>query len=220
MPDVADSSGELLGTHNRSETVSIWLVDDSENFRLLLAALLEDEGGLKCTRQFSCAEQVLAALAKESGPDIILLDNRMPGMGGLAAIAPIMSLAPDTRVLMLTTFGDMQVKAQAFRDGASDFLLKSFGVVEIAERIRQAHARPKRMALEISVPNGISTVWPSARASDVTRVGIGSEQTQPPEFGRRSAIDKNSQGLLMRGVHLIRAWVGQPVSKNPQAKAI
>ncbi|MBC8097455.1 MAG: response regulator transcription factor [Akkermansiaceae bacterium] len=208
---------ESIGALSRDDTVNVWLVDDSENFRVLLAALLEDEGGIKCVRQFSSAEEVLAILAKEPGPAVILLDNRMPGMGGLAAIRPITELAPATHVLMLTTFGDTEVKARALRDGASDFLLKSFHVAEIAERIRRVQARPKRPAL---VSATTDSAWPDRRAAEMMGVGMGSEQTQLPELGRRNDVDQNSESLLRRGVNFLRAWAGQAGGRNIHGKAI
>ena len=50
---------------------------------------------------------------------------------------PIRKLAPTTHVLMLTTFGDVQMKTQALADGATDFLLKSYEIGQIASRIRE-----------------------------------------------------------------------------------
>src|SRR4051794_30859970 len=95
----AENSGgvrENGAAGGRSGLLQVWLVDDSENFRSLLGALLEDEGGMQCARQFPTAEAVIAALEKEMPPDVILLDIRMPGMGGIAAVRPIKVLAPAT----------------------------------------------------------------------------------------------------------------------------
>ena len=112
---VGNSAGghERGATGGHSDLLQVWLVDDSENFRMLLGSLLEEEGGLECARQFPTAEAVIAALEKETPPDVILLDIRMPGMGGVAAVRPIKSLAPATQVLMLTTFFDSQAKSMA-----------------------------------------------------------------------------------------------------------
>ena len=115
----------------------VWLVDDNERFRSLLADLLDGEG-FECEREFSNPDEALAALAQEAPPDIILLDIQMGEYNGLEAVRPLKFAALETHVLMLTTFAPPEARARAFRDGASDFLLKSWSLGEIASRMRQA----------------------------------------------------------------------------------
>src|SRR5262249_54064370 len=95
-------------------------------------------GGFDCSRQFPSAEAVIDALSRETPPDAILLDFNMGGMTGLDALGPIKALVGTTPVLMLTTFSYPPGRTLALRSGASDYLLKSFSVAEIAERIRVA----------------------------------------------------------------------------------
>jgi DNA-binding NarL/FixJ family response regulator len=120
------------------DPIRIWLVDDSDEYRSLMAELLASEHGFDCARQFSSPTAVLDALGHELPPDVILLDIRMRGQNGLDAIRPIKAIAPSTRVVMLTTFSDSHATARALRDGASDLLLKSYELGEIARRIHQA----------------------------------------------------------------------------------
>jgi len=116
-----------------------WHVDDSKNFRELLASFLVLQPGIKYERSLPSAESLLEALANDHPPDIILLDNRMDGMSGLDAIAPIKRLAPKTAVLILTTLYGPDDRARAFESGASDMLLKTLRVEEIVERALRAH---------------------------------------------------------------------------------
>ena len=114
------------------------MVDDNGSFRSLLAQLLDDEGDFDCERQFSSPPEILEALSRETAPDIILLDIEMGEYNGLDAIRPIKVLAPDTHVLMLTTFAGPGGREKAFREGASDFMLKTWTTPEIVTHIRQA----------------------------------------------------------------------------------
>jgi DNA-binding NarL/FixJ family response regulator len=123
---------------NDTAPIRIWLVDDNSCLRELLANLLNGEGGFECERQFSSPTPLLKALSREAGPDVILLDIQMGAENGLDAIRPIKALAPNTHVLMLTTFGPPETRQQAFRDGASDFLMKSWTFDAIALHIRRA----------------------------------------------------------------------------------
>lgn len=120
------------------DAIRIWLVDDSDNFRMLLADLLNGEAGIEVTRQFSSPEGALEALAGGAAPEAILLDIQMGLYNGLDAIRPIKALAPNTHVLMLTTSAEPASRERAFREGASDFMMKSFTWTEIVERIRRA----------------------------------------------------------------------------------
>ncbi|MGW0522226.1 response regulator [Crossiella sp. NPDC003009] len=97
------------------------------------------------------AEDIVVAAEAGSGPeavevcvrqriDVALLDIRMPGGDGLAAAAEIARLAPDTRVVMLTTFGEERYVAQAMRAGATGFVLKDTGPTELIRAVRVAAA--------------------------------------------------------------------------------
>lgn len=118
--------------------VRIWMVDDSANLRTLLRDLLASEEGFECDREFENPPGVLKALAEEAPPDVILLDIQMGAYNGLDAIGPIKSLAPHAHVLMLTTLATPEVREKAYREGASDFMLKSWSLDEMVTHIRQA----------------------------------------------------------------------------------
>ena len=115
---------------------NIWLVDDDALYRELLAKILNREPDLNCTRQFSSGADVLAALKQEPKPDVVVLDNQMPGMSGIEAIQHIKKLAPNTAVLLLTTFLDSQLSEEALAAGAKVALSKSRPVETIISTIR------------------------------------------------------------------------------------
>jgi CheY-like chemotaxis protein len=129
----AHTAGEV-----KSTPVRIWMVDDNSTIRSLVANLLNEEEGLVCERQFSSPAGILEVLTEENAPDVVLLDIQMGEYNGLDAIAPIKNLARRTHVLMLTTLAGPDARARAFREGASDFLLKSWSLPEIVSHIRQA----------------------------------------------------------------------------------
>jgi DNA-binding NarL/FixJ family response regulator len=132
------TTSACLLSGRESDSTRIWLVDDNSAFRSLLANLLEAETDFKCERQFPSPPAILEALSRETAPDIILLDIEMGEHNGLDAIRPIKALAPNTHVLMLTTFAGPGGRERAFREGASDFMLKTWLIPKIAEHIRQA----------------------------------------------------------------------------------
>jgi len=116
--------------------VRVWLVDDNDQLRTLVAEVLGQQGGIECARHFSSPDALLSELASKPGPDVILLDVQMGDRNGLDAVRPIKSLTRSTRVLMFTTCFNPEWRERALNDGASGYLLKSSPLTEVAERIR------------------------------------------------------------------------------------
>ena len=113
----------------------VWLVDDNEGIRTLVAELLSRLGGIECARHFSSPDALLSTLASKPGPDVILLDVQMGDRNGLDAVRPIKSLTRSTRVLMFTTSNNEDWRERALHEGASDYLLKSETLEYVAARI-------------------------------------------------------------------------------------
>lgn len=128
---------ETLTSGPAAATVRVWLVDDNDQFRSLVADLLGRREGIECARQFSSPDALLSALASKTGPDVILLDIEMGAQNGLDAVRPIKSLNRSTRVLMFTTCYDPEYCQRALNDGADDYLLKSDSLDKLVARIRQ-----------------------------------------------------------------------------------
>lgn len=145
--------------------VRVWLVDDNESIRTLVAELLSLQGGIECARHFSSPDELLSALASKPGPDVILLDVQMGDRNGLDAVRPIKSLTRSTRVLMFTTCFNPKWRERALEDGASDFLLKSDSMENVAARIRCPAQDPapqfRRRRKTVSAP----TVSPGAHTA-------------------------------------------------------
>jgi DNA-binding NarL/FixJ family response regulator len=117
--------------------IKVWLVDDDDGYRTLLADALVKQEGIACPRHFNSPDAVLSALASKTGPDVLLLDIQMRDKNGLDAIRPIKSLARSTRVLMLTTFYNSDCHSRALEEGASGFLLKTTELHQLVEDIRK-----------------------------------------------------------------------------------
>jgi DNA-binding NarL/FixJ family response regulator len=78
------------------------------------------------------------ALARDLGPDVILMDIRMPGCDGLAATRLIKARDPDAKIVILTTSTDDQDLFEAVKSGACGYLIKSMDVDELVEALDQA----------------------------------------------------------------------------------
>ena len=126
-----------MTTARTESPVTLLVVDDHTLFRRGLIALLSLDDGLQVVGEAGDAAQALR-LAPQLRPQVILLDNHLPGVMGVDAIRGLREVSPDSRVLMLTVSEDAQDLATALRNGAQGYLLKTIDGELLAQAIRRA----------------------------------------------------------------------------------
>jgi DNA-binding NarL/FixJ family response regulator len=104
----------------------VLVVDDHALFRAGMLAVLGALPDVEVVGEAASGEEALTAVA-EHRPDVVLMDLRMPGIGGLAATARITEKHPDTHVVVLTMSEDPDSVFAALRAGARGYLLKESG---------------------------------------------------------------------------------------------
>jgi len=118
-------------------SIRILVVDDHTLFRRGLTALLSRDPQFRVVADAADAGEAQRR-ALELQPDLILLDNHLPGVNGVDALPALREAAPAARVLMLTVSEDERDLAAALRAGASGYLLKNMEGEALASAIRQA----------------------------------------------------------------------------------
>src|SRR6266536_16086 len=117
--------------------IRILVVDDHTLFRRGLAALLARDAQLQVVGDAADAGEALRR-AQELKPDLILLDNHLPGVNGVDALPALREAAPAARVLILTVSEDERALATAVRNGASGYLLKTMERDALASAVVRA----------------------------------------------------------------------------------
>ncbi|WP_028645093.1 response regulator transcription factor [Nocardioides sp. URHA0020] len=121
------------------QSIRLLLADDQALVRGALSALLGLEPDLEVVAEVGSGDAVLPAVL-EHRPDVALLDVEMPGLDGIAATAEVRRAAPDTRVLIVTTFGRPGYLRRALQAGASGFVVKDTPAAQLADAVRRVHA--------------------------------------------------------------------------------
>ena len=117
---------------------NVLVVDDHDIIKHGLQSVFKDSGIRVCGEASSSDEAVRQA--KKLKPDVVLLDIRMPGKDGLAALEKIRADLPTVRVVMLSTFDNPTYVARAVAAGAHDYILKGASRSEIIAAITGAAA--------------------------------------------------------------------------------
>jgi DNA-binding NarL/FixJ family response regulator len=117
-------------------TLRVLLADDDHLVRLGLRALFESQSDIEVVGEAADGREA-ADLAARLGPDVVIMDVRMPNLDGLAATAEITGRGPrPPKVLVLTTFEIDDYVYEALRAGASGFLLKRSPPDEVLDAVR------------------------------------------------------------------------------------
>lgn len=116
-------------------TVRVVLADDQPLVRAGLRVLIADTADIEVVAEAETGTQAVDA-ARRLGPDVVLMDIRMPGMDGIKATRAITANGPVPRVLVLTTFDDDDSVYGALRAGASGFLVKDMALEDILAAVR------------------------------------------------------------------------------------
>jgi len=121
------------------EPIRILLVEDQTLMRQGLKTILSLEPGLEVVGEAADGEAGIRQ-ALHLRPDVILMDVQMPGMSGIEAISAICAVWPETRIIILTTFGRDEYVFEGMRAGAVGFLLKDAPADDLIQTIRRVHA--------------------------------------------------------------------------------
>ncbi|MDA8144477.1 MAG: response regulator transcription factor [Thermaerobacter sp.] len=120
------------------EPIRVLLADDQQLLRDGLAAILAAEPDLAVVGSCGSGEEALET-ARRVRPQVVLLDVRMPGMGGVEAARLLKRQHPDTAVVILTTFDDDAYVVESLRAGAVAYLLKDLPAQELVDAVRLVH---------------------------------------------------------------------------------
>ena len=132
-----------------TENIRILVVDDHTLFRRGLTALLQRDPQFEVVGDAGDAGEALRR-AEALQPDLILLDNHLPGVSGVDALPALLEAAPHARVLMLTVSEDEHDLAAALRGGACGYLLKTIEGDALAVAIRRAMRGESVLAEEMT----------------------------------------------------------------------
>jgi DNA-binding NarL/FixJ family response regulator len=175
---------ETLDENERGEPdgTRVLLVDDHDLFRTGLRNLLEEEGVEVVAEAGTGMEAI--ALVREHAPEVVVMDLNMPGISGVEATRQITSIAPLTRVLVLTISDQDGDVIDAIMAGACGYLLKDASIQELLRGIRAAAV-------------GESLISPHVASKVLQRVRASSSQPEIEQTIRSELSEREIEVLKL-----------------------
>lgn len=205
--------------------IRILVVDDHPIVRSGVVGLLETEADFEVVGEAASGEAALE-LASQASPDVILMDLRMPGMGGVEATRLLASARGSSsvpRVLVFTTYEDDDQILAAIEAGASGYLLKAGPANELAAGVRACAAgqtvlSPTVAAQLVARATGTasdgsgSALQPTLTPRETEILGLVAEGLSNPEIAARLFIGESTVKT-----HLLHAFEKLAVSDRTRA---
>lgn len=117
--------------------IRVLLVDDHAIVRLGVMTLINDQPNMEVVGEAGTSAEAIS-LVENLQPDVVLMDIRMPGEGGIEATRQIASNYPHVKVVMLTSYAEDELLVRAIRAGAVGYILKQVGNEELMRAVEAA----------------------------------------------------------------------------------
>jgi len=129
--------------------ISVLVVDDHDLVRSGITRMLADNPDIDVVGEASSGEAAIEAV-RQRRPDIVLMDIRMPGIGGLEATRKILRLDDSIRVIVVTACADDPYPTRVMQAGATAYITKGADLDEMVRAIRKAHSGQRYISPEIA----------------------------------------------------------------------
>ena len=165
--------------------IRIVIADDHEVVRIGLAALLDQQPGFTVVGEARTGDEAVRVVMRER-PDVVVMDIRMPDGSGIDACRILSREAPESRVIILTSYADSDALFEAIAAGASGYVLKRIGSSELVDAIR-------------TVAAGRSMLDPAVTAQVLDRVRRASRAEESDAFRELTDQERRVLARLAEG---------------------
>ncbi|AIG01578.1 MULTISPECIES: response regulator transcription factor GacA [Pseudomonas] len=139
--------------------IRVLVVDDHDLVRTGITRMLADIDGLQVVGQAESGEESLIK-ARELKPDVVLMDVKMPGIGGLGATCKLLRSHPDIKVVVVTVCEEDPFPTRLLQAGAAGYLTKGAGLAEMVQAIRLVFAGQRYISPQIAQQLAIKSFQP------------------------------------------------------------
>ena len=183
--------------------IRLLIVDDQSPVRQGLALLLGSEPDIEVVGDAANGAQA-CQMVDSLQPAVVLMDLRMPVMGGVEATAKILKAHPTTKIIVLTTFDDDEYLLGSLRAGASGYLLKDTPFEELAEAIRVVLTGKSLLSSEV-----MSKLVQTVQADQLKTTGSEAHKASNSSLSDLSNLPETIRKKLSEREHTVLALIGR-----------
>jgi len=129
--------------------ITVLIVDDHDLVRTGIRKMLAEVTGIKVVGEASTGEDAVK-LVRQHNPQVVLMDVKMPGIGGFEATRKLLRMDPDLKVLVLTTVNNDLYPARLLQIGAAGYITKGSTMDEMVQAIRSVSTGQRYISSEIA----------------------------------------------------------------------
>lgn len=144
--------------------IRVLVVDDHDLVRTGIVRMLADISGLQVVGEADSGESALLK-ARELKPDVVLMDVKMPGIGGLEATRKLMRSFPDMKVLAVTVCEEEPFPTRLLQAGAAGYLTKGSALDEMVRAIRLVYAGQRYLSPQVAQQLALKSFQPHSHES-------------------------------------------------------
>lgn len=144
--------------------IRVLVVDDHDLVRTGIVRMLADVTGLKVCGEAASGEEAVR-LAREVEPDVVLMDIRMPGIGGLEATRKLLRSDPELKVIAVTACDEEPFPSRLLKAGAAGYLTKGAAMEEMIRAIKVVHSGQRFISPDIAQQLALKSFAPAVDAS-------------------------------------------------------
>jgi DNA-binding NarL/FixJ family response regulator len=144
--------------------IKVLVADDHDVVRSGIISLLEGEEGIRVVGEATCGEDAIK-LSREKHPDVVLMDLKMPGIGGVEATRKLIRYDPDLKVIAFTAYDDEPYPLRAMQAGAAGYVTKGASIEQMVRAIRNVSLGQRYISIELAQQLANSTMRRGGAAS-------------------------------------------------------
>ena len=180
---------QLRVTLEKHMSISLSIVEDLDEVREGLKQFISLNPEFKVLDTFKTAEEALYDIPRLQ-PDIVIMDINLPGMNGIDCIREIKNKVPRTQFMMFTVYENDEKVFEALKAGASGYLLKNTGLVQLIEALQELHNGGSPMSANIA--RKLVTVFREKENSEIPVEALSKRETE--------ILQLLSKGLLYKEI--------------------
>lgn len=144
--------------------IKVLVVDDHDLVRMGISRMLEDVKGISVVGEAASGEEAMQQV-RELQPDVVLMDVKMPGIGGLEATRKIVRQNADVRVIGVTVCDGEPYASRFLQAGAAGYVTKGTDIDDMVQAIRQVHSGQRYISKDVAQTLALKRINPDQDSS-------------------------------------------------------